>query len=129
MKFFKKMKDGGSESTVTGYWLVEIKSLFSIVLLRFDGRSREAFHNHAFNSVAWVVKGEITENMLDGHKKVHKASWRPFIVTRDDFHKVNSDGTSWVFNLRGPWSKTWKEMRPLEGNRFVTLAHGRVEVA
>lgn len=41
MKLFKKMKDGGKESTVTGYWLIECKSLFSIVLLKFEGDSRE----------------------------------------------------------------------------------------
>ncbi len=128
MKFFTKRKDGGPESTVTGYWLVEIKSLFSICFLEFDGASREAFHNHAFNSIAWVVEGAITENMLDGSKKRHKASWMPFIVRRTDFHKVDSDnGITWVLNFRGPWSKTWQEFRPLE-NRFVTLGHGRKEI-
>lgn len=128
MKFLFKRKDGGSESTVTGYWLIEIKSLFSICLLKFDGASREAFHNHAFNSIAWVVKGAITENMLDGRVKRHKASFKPFIVKRSDFHKVDSDdGVTWVLNFRGPWTKTWKEFRPLE-NRFVTLAQGRKEI-
>lgn len=129
MKFFTKMKDGGSESTVTGYWLVEIKSLFSIVLLRFDGNSREAFHNHAFNSVAWVLRGELKENMLNGSVRQHKASFKPFIVTRNDFHKVDSvTPKTWVLNFRGPWTKTWMEVRPLENNRLVTLSNGRVEV-
>lgn len=128
MHFFFKRKDGGQDSTVTGYWLAEIKSFFSICLLKFDGASREAFHNHAFNSIAIVLKGAITENMLDGSTRRHKASWKPFIVTRNDFHKVDSDkGITWVLNLRGPWSKTWKEFRPLE-NRFVTLGPGRVEL-
>jgi hypothetical protein len=124
MKFFKKMKDGGPESTVTGYWLVEMKSLFSIVLLKFDGRSRECFHNHAFNSLAWVLKGELQETMLFGNVRVHKPSFRPFLVTRDDFHKVDSTGTSWVFNIRGPWTKRWKEYLPSVG-KFQTLVAGR----
>lgn len=128
MLFLKKRKDGGPESTVTGYWLVEIKRLFSVLLLCFEGRSREAFHNHAFNSLAWVLKGSLTENMLDGRIKYHKASFLPFIVTRNDFHKVDSDGTTWVLNLRGPWAKTWKEYRPLE-ERFVILTNGRREIA
>lgn len=29
MKFLSKAKDGGAESTVTGYWLVEIKPLLN----------------------------------------------------------------------------------------------------
>ena len=49
MKLFKYMKDGGPESTVWGYFLIEIKSLFTIVLLHFKNGSREAYHNHAFN--------------------------------------------------------------------------------
>lgn len=132
MKFFKKMKDGGAESTVTGYWLVEIKSLFSIVLLRFDGWSRDAFHNHAFNSLSWVLCGNLQETMYAGYIKYHRASWLPFITRKEDFHKVDSiagdgKGTSWVLSIRGPWSKTWKEYLPNEG-RERTLTHGRKEV-
>lgn len=121
------MKDGGPESTVTGYWLVEIKSLFSICLLKFEGKSREAFHSHAFNSIAWVIKGKLTENMLDGRVNIHSPSFKPFYVTREDFHKVDSDGTTWVFNIRGPWAKKWEEYLPLE-SRFRTLTNGRIEV-
>lgn len=36
MKLFSKSHDGGKDSGVTGYWLIESKSLFSIVLLRFS---------------------------------------------------------------------------------------------
>jgi hypothetical protein len=50
MKFLSKCKDGGPESPVTAYVLVEIKSLFSVMLLHFSG-TREAFHSHAFNAL------------------------------------------------------------------------------
>ena len=36
MRFMNWEKDGGYESTVTGLYIVEIKKLFSIVLLKFD---------------------------------------------------------------------------------------------
>lgn len=126
MKLFKKMKDGGPESTVTGYWLIESKRLFSICLLKFEGRSREAFHNHAFNSIAWVLKGKITETMLDGSLREHRAGFKPFIVTREDFHRVDSVGNSWVLNFRGPWTKTWNES--IDGEK-ITLTDGRRRVA
>jgi len=137
MKFFKKMKDGGPESTSTGYWLVEIKSLFSIVLLRFDGRSREAFHTHAFNCISWVLRGGLRETMFNGMSSTkilyHLPSFIPFITRRTDFHKVDSYNeyrndenlVSWVLSFRGPWSDHWKEHLPLT-NENIGLTHGRV---
>lgn len=51
MKILSWEKDGGPDSKVHGFYLIEIKSLFSIVFLKFEGKSREAFHDHAFNAV------------------------------------------------------------------------------
>ena len=124
MKLFKKMKDGGAESTVTGYWLIESKRLLSICLLKFEGKSREAFHNHAFNCFSWVIKGRLTETMLDGSVREYTSSIVPFVTRREDFHKVDSDNTTWVLTFRGPWAKRWNEFLPKE-DKFVTLTHGR----
>lgn len=131
MKLFKKMKDGGDESSVTGYWLIECKWLFSIVLLRFEGKSREAYHEHAFNSINWLLDGVLKEthlNKVDPYFYI--PSWRPFKVLREDFHKVDSigyDDPAWVLSFRGPWRKTWKEFIP-ETGKYRTLTHGRKEV-
>jgi hypothetical protein len=135
MKFFKKMKDAGTESTVTGYWLVEIKSLFSIVLLKFEGKSREAYHEHAFNCINWLLKGELHEdrmwyhtvNQISHEYRNYSPSWKPFFILRRDWHKVDSNKTSWVLSIRGPWNKTWREYLPDE-NKERTLTHGRIEV-
>lgn len=128
MKIFTIRKDGGPESTVTGYWLVEIKSLFSICILRFDGKSREAYHNHAFNCFSWVIKGGLVEYNLNGPIKAYPPSLMPFITRRNTFHKVSSPhGTSWVLSFRGPWTKRWREWLP-ERRQFVTLTNGRMVV-
>ncbi len=127
MKIFKKDKDGGPQSTVTGYWLAEVKSLFSIVLLRFDHGSRDSYHSHAFNSLNWVLKGKVVEHNLDGPLLAYEPSPFPVITKRSTFHRVVSDGTTWVLSLRGPWSRTWMEYDP-DGKRFSTLKHGRIEV-
>lgn len=119
----KIRKDGGPESSVTGYWLCEFKNWFSIVLLKFDGKSREAYHTHAFNSVNWLLWGELSEEFIDGKGRTLKPSIWPIIVRRSDYHKVNSDGVSWVLSFRGPWSRTWKETRA-DGEHV--LGHGRV---
>lgn len=125
MKFFSVGKDGGPESSVTGYWLVEIKWLFSIVVLRFDGPSRDAYHDHAFNSVSWLLRGRLIETMLDGRINDYLASFWPIVTLRSCNHKVDSDGVSWVLSFRGPWRSTWKETRA-DGEHVLT--HGRIEV-
>lgn len=130
MKFLTVRKDGGRDSTVTGFWLVEIKSLFSVCLLRFDGQSREAYHTHAFNCLSWVLRGKLLEHFLDpwgagSRQTIHHVSWRPFVTRRTDFHKVDSLAPhTWVLSFRGPWARYWREFLPEHG-RFVTLTHGR----
>lgn len=130
MKFCYVGKDGGPESTVWGFWLIEIKSLFSIALLCFEHGSREAYHNHAFNSISWVLSGSLIEFVRKGkgwNKWVaYRPSWRPIFTSRDRMHKVTSVGRSWVLTFRGPWRDRWQEFLPLE-QRERTLTHGRIE--
>lgn len=90
MKFFSYGTDGGPESIVTGYWLVEIKRLFSIVLLKFGDGSREAYHSHAFNCISWVLKGKLREVMVEGEENIYRPSLKPIVTRRDMFHKVYS---------------------------------------
>lgn len=128
---FQKRKDGGKESTVTGYWLCEFKSLFSIVLLKFEGKSREAFHTHAFDSWNWIVFGSVQETVrtspVCSEIIKYSQSLKPIFTSKDRYHKVDSDGTTWVFSIRGPWDNQWKEFLEDEGRERV-LTHGRTEV-
>lgn len=128
MRLFYKGKDGGYESTVTGYWLCEFKRLFSIVLLRFDNGTREAYHSHAFNCISWVLKGALKEeHHSSGHIEMYSPSLWPVVTRRDTFHQVNSIGTTWVLSFRGPWTKTWNEFIPA-AKEMVTLSNGRNKV-
>jgi hypothetical protein len=129
MKFLTKMKDGGKESSVTGYWLIEWKGLFSICLLKFEGRSREAYHQHAFNSVSWLVSGGLFEEdfIHPVFDRTYKPSFIPIWTPRGKYHKVTSEGVSWVLTFRGRWSTTWKEYREIEGKEY-TLTNGRREL-
>lgn len=126
MKLFKKAKDGGPKSTVTGYWLCEIKRLFSVVLLKFEDGSRDEYHDHAFNSLNWVLSGRVEEQCIDGQEwsKYHSPGLRPVLTRRSRMHRVVSHGTTWVFSIRGPWSDTWHEYDPATGE-YSTLTHGR----
>lgn len=134
MKFLETSKDGGPESHVWAHWLIEIKGLFSIALLRFENGSRDAYHSHAFNSVSWLLSGELREHHHpdSGSCKgpngiffeLHWPSLWPVITKRSTYHMVCSTGTSWVLTFRGPWSKTWKEFDQKTG-KLVELTHGR----
>lgn len=126
MRFLEVNKDGGPLSNAWAYWMIEIKPLFSIVLLKFVGRTREAYHTHAFHSISWLLKGKLVEEFKDGSpKKVHTPSIVPIITTRSNFHKVSSDEVSWVISFRGPWENEWLENTDADGT--YKLTHGRVK--
>ena len=128
MTFMKWRKDGGPESTVEGFFLIEIKSLFSIVLLKFSDGSRDAFHSHAFNCFSWVLRGKMLEYHRDWTvpNRLPKGSRLiPFTTLRTTFHKVVSRNVSWVLTFRGPWSKSWEEYLP-ESDESHVLTDGRV---
>lgn len=124
MKLFSYGKDGGPDSVVWGFWLIEIKPLFSIALLCFEDGSREAFHSHAFNCISWVLKGKLREYHLHGGGNIFQPSIKPILTYRGTFHKVYSFGRTWVFTIRGPWCKTWEEYHP-ESGEYTTLSSGR----
>jgi hypothetical protein len=140
MKLFTRMKDGGPESRVTGHFLIESKSLFSIALLKFEDGSREAFHSHAFNAWSWVLKGHLIEEVMFKHTASgggwlsaqrtfhYLSSFRAIFTGRNRFHKVSSIGTTWALTFRGPWVKEWNEFLPAE-NQLLTLTNGRKVVA
>lgn len=127
MRLLQWAKDGGPSSTVDGFFAVEIKSLFSIVLLRFGHGTRDAYHSHAFNALTWVLKGRLVEHLADGMIRVFYPSTTPKWTQRECIHKVESDGVSYAISFRGPWNRTWYELRGADRQR-VKLGHGRVEL-
>lgn len=133
MKLFYRGKDGGAESRVWGFWLIEWKRFFSIALLRFEDGSREAFHSHAFNAWSWVLCGTLVETIVDRWTDarrtiVYTPAAGPIFTPRDRFHKVVSSGRTWVLTFRGPWVDHWLDHDVASGVTS-TLTHGRRRVA
>ena len=124
MRLLQKTFDGGPDSTVTAYVLIEIKSLFSIKLLKFHNGSRENYHSHAFNALTWFLKGRMIEHNYDGTATPYKRSLIPKLTRRHDIHKVVAEKTSWCFTLRGPWHKSWNEFTSDRGKKII-LTNGR----
>lgn len=122
MRFFSKAKDGGPYSPVDAYFLIEIKSLFSIALLKFNKDSRENFHTHAFNALSWFIKGDMVEQDYNGEYRVYERSIIPKFTSKKKNHRVIANKVSWCLTIRGPWEKTWTEDNEKE---TITLTHGR----
>lgn len=126
MRFMQWSKDGGPDSAVWGFYLIEIKPLFSIVLLKFEVGGRTVFHNHAFNAISFLLKGGIDEFTLPLGKtaKTYLPSLKPIYTPRRRMHRVISYGTSWALTFRGPWVKLWMEIDPATRETTI-LTHGR----
>src|ERR1044072_2796401 len=120
MKFLTYCKDGGPESHVWGFFVVEIKMLFTFALMYFADGSRDAYHSHAFHSISWLLKGTLIENLRTGEVITYRPSLRPIFTYRNTFHKVVSVGDSFALTFRGTWVDTWREYLP-KVNRFLTL--------
>ncbi len=124
MRLFQKAPDGGENSGVTGYFLIEIKSLFTVVLLKFNKGTREAFHNHAFNAVTLWLKGEVVEHHLSGQEEFYCGGMLKY-TSKKTFHKVEALETTWALSFRGPWKDSWNEFKD---GKLITLTHGRLKV-
>ena len=124
MKFFSFGTDGGEKSGVTGFWFFEIKSLFSVALLKFKKGSRENYHSHAFNAYSWFISGKVEEQHLGKPAMIWEPSLRPKYTPMTTFHRVNALEETWVFTIRGPWSKSWYEYDPND-SQYIELSNGR----
>jgi hypothetical protein len=132
-RFFYKKFDGGRESGVIGYFLIEWKILFSIGLLHFKEGSRENYHSHAFNACTWWLKGYVTENSLEymykeeryvlGKPKNFSPSIKPKLTFRDKVHKIFAYEDTLAITFRGPWQNTWFEVN--SKNEIIVMTHGR----
>jgi hypothetical protein len=132
-RLFSVRPDGGKDSGVTAYFLIEWKPVFSIGILHFKNGSREAFHTHAFHAITWWLKGEVTEHrvispipIIDGKvetiTKKFKSSFKPKFTSRDNLHKIESHGNTYALTFRGRWVDYWFEFR---GRALICLTNGR----
>lgn len=129
MEIFKTGKDGGLKSTVNGFWFIEWKNLFSIVLLRFEKGSRENYHSHAFNAVSWFLKGVLEEHTIDLKNKKITKKWfkgicKPKYTPRSQVHKFFCKEEALCLTFRGKWVDRWIEYNQ-QKDEVITLTHGR----
>lgn len=124
MNIFCKRADGGKDSGVTAYFLIEWKAVISIAILHFREGSREGFHSHAFNALTWWIRGAVIESKPDGYSKNYYPSFIPKYTPRENCHKVTALQDTYALTIRGPWVNKWYEIK--NGNK-IWLTHGRKE--
>ena len=138
-RLFSVRSDGGKDSGVTAYFLIEWKPVISIGLLHFKPGTREAYHSHAFNALTWWLQGFVTEVKLiepireygdvvsykENEEKDYIPSIIPKYTSRDNFHKVIAHEDTYALTFRGPWHDAWMEFKE---DKIVKLTHGRKEV-
>jgi hypothetical protein len=117
--FLRKRKDGGSSSPVDAYFLIEIKSLFSIALLKFNKGGREAFHTHAFDAYTWFLKGELLEECVTGATHTYTRSIKPKVTLKEKNHRVLAMKDSYCLTIRGPWAEVWTEYMEKEDTTTI----------
>jgi hypothetical protein len=125
MRLFQKTKDGGPNSPVDAYFLIEWKNVFSVAILKFNIGTRDAYHTHAFNAWTWFLKGNMVELDISGKPTRYTRSIFPKFTPKTKNHKVVAATTSYAITLRGPWDDTWTETKKGE---TITLTHGRKHV-
>jgi hypothetical protein len=131
MRCIEAAPDGGIKSPVTAYFLIEVKSLFSVALLRFEEGGREAFHTHAFNAATWFLFGSLCEERFQGGRTKYRRGIMPKITLRGNNHRVKANKTSWCLTVRGPWCDTWTEdhagiTTTFRSGRIVVKQEGRL---
>ena len=121
--FLSTAKDGGPDSPVDAYFVIEMKWLFTIALLKFNKGARESFHTHAFNAFTWFISGSmLEEDFSDPLLYRYTRSLLPKFTPRLKNHRVIAEEDSWCFTIRGPWCSSWTEDHK---NKTITLTHGR----
>lgn len=126
-RLFYTKPDGGIDSGVTGYFLIEWKPVVSIGFLHFEKGTREVYHSHAFNAITWWLTGAVVEDKLYDGFKAYAPSLRPKYTPRNKCHKVLAKSSTWAFTIRGPWHDTWIEVRFDKDRNQIrrVLTHGR----
>lgn len=96
------------------WYVIPKNNVFNVYLHRFEGDDGDrALHNHPWNSVSILLKGELTENykydLYDNvvfHRRIKK--WLPYFRGRQSFHSMFLPTLSaWTLFMTGRHTQEW----------------------
>ena len=105
------------EQAVSELTVLEWKKLFSIKLFHFhktEGK-QDRFHTHAFNAVSILLKGDYTEEVLEGNTVIPlKRSRKRFLfIPANQYHRITKSDGCRTLLITGPWGPEFKELTQL----------------
>lgn len=131
MRFFEKVpvKVEGMVQGSAEYVLIEIKSLFSIILTHLGPNGSTFNHTHPFNAITIWLYGFAVEGLSEPFKFTQKVLHPGTIKYTEGakMHSITSGSKgAWFLTFRGPWGDKWLEVS--SDGKLHTLTHGRKEV-
>lgn len=119
------------EGHVDQYILFENKYLFSIIFYRWATIDQIRFHTHAFNSIAFLLKGWYWEKVIfNGIEMTNfvNVPLVPRLINKGYCHAIeNAKPGTMTMVLVGPWCQNWYEYFP-DTKKWVKYKWGRIKV-
>lgn len=126
--FLKKKKIDLGDQSVTELTILEYKKWFSIKLFNFHKSEgvQDRFHTHAFNAYSLLLKGDYTEELLEGNKivKCLRSRSKALFIPKDSYHRITRSKGCITLLITGPWGETFKELRNTVGNMYQEVLCG-----
>ena len=114
MIFFKRKRIELGEGHIIQYTLFEHKKIGGIWLYHWKTIEQNRFHTHAFNSYAFLLKGEYTEEVITPEGKIEQRvvnQWmKPRYLPKYYCHRIlEAKPKTWTIVFFGKWGKYWYE--------------------
>ena len=126
--FMKKKRIDLGEQSVTELTILEYKKWFSIKLFNFHKSEgvQDRFHTHAFNAYSFLLKGDYTEEVLEGDKivKCARSRSKALFIPKNSYHRITRSKGCVTILITGPWGETFKELRNTVGNTYQEVVCG-----
>lgn len=114
MVLFKKKRIELGDGHIIQYTLFEHKKIGGIWLYNWKTIKQNRFHTHAFNSIAFLLRGGYTEQVIrnTGVIEWNKVNqWlKPRFLPMNYTHRIcEAEPNTWTIVFFGPWKKYWYE--------------------
>jgi hypothetical protein len=113
MIFFKRKRIELGEGHIIQYTLFESKYIGGIWLYNWKTIEQNRFHTHAFNSLAFLLKGYYKEEIITNkgvETRIVNQWLKPRFLPKNYCHRIlEAAPKTWTIVFFGKWGKNWWE--------------------
>jgi len=133
MKFFTKKRIELGKGHIVQYTIFESKRLGGIWIYNWKTIDQNRFHSHAFNSIAFTLRGSYVQEVMHEDESIHieevKSWMKPRFLPRNYIHRIlEAKPNTWTCVFFGKWQDTWREYFS-DSKTWVTYTWGRKVVS